>query len=632
MVLGWFFQLLCWWSFCREVMPPVELPRTTAEMSTHQAGGSTESSGASLRCHMTFPLRLRRFFCIAMPSPRSLLESSAAWLNALISDWITIRSHPSQWGASLDSCLWRHWIWIAMPSPPSLLESSATWRNALPLAWVTIRLLLFWKQPSREWCHWKIFISGEIEFPLLHKLYFLDSATFSYFPLVPTKFQTLRKAHLTTSSHWKHCSCTTTASQPWALMSLSTCPAHFCWTSLTDPLTGTGGTAPPSAGWNMRSSMELSPGMVDGFPDVLMVGTGHRFNVEMQVMIKFWSSLVQFVWSKHGWLCLSCSVHRWMSLWMKSVVFCCGRKSCIFYPSNCRLLLAWFAALQKAFVNSGDCPEPGGVRFSTRTRYNGPYNSGSQVRYNCYDGSSRTITCQSSGAWTQKPRCTGGWFCSYSEETFVLFLLVCPFCVLPNGHLILGTKCGFEYWTHWETYFADAPFPTTTPVPAVTPPPTTTTSAPTTNSPEPTGGTGESLSTVLVLLQFRLFHVSICHLTCCSVYSTSNNTFSLNHNNITWTFWWDWWVFGISVILLQFRQMVHLCLSAMTLLLLFFVIIWFGYFHKRTILKLTAQLKKCQSVGCDTTYSSMMPPFFNGLSSHQIWSHFGLELDLEFPW
>ncbi len=51
--------------------------------------------------------------------------------------------------------------------------------------------------------------------------------------------------------------------------------------------------------------------------------------------------------------------------------------------------------------------EPGGVPFSTRTHYNGPYNSGDRVTCTCYGGQSTTITCESNRAWTQKPSCPG---------------------------------------------------------------------------------------------------------------------------------------------------------------------------------------------------------------------------------
>ncbi len=67
----------------------------------------------------------------------------------------------------------------------------------------------------------------------------------------------------------------------------------------------------------------------------------------------------------------------------------------------------WAECLVHIISSQGACPEPGGVPLSTRTSYNGPYNPGSQVTYNCYDGTSATITCQRNGTWTQKPHCSG---------------------------------------------------------------------------------------------------------------------------------------------------------------------------------------------------------------------------------
>ncbi len=61
----------------------------------------------------------------------------------------------------------------------------------------------------------------------------------------------------------------------------------------------------------------------------------------------------------------------------------------------------------KLVPNSGVCPEPGGVSFSSRVKYNGPYNPGDQVTHTCYDGTRGTITCQSNRAWTMKPTCSG---------------------------------------------------------------------------------------------------------------------------------------------------------------------------------------------------------------------------------
>ncbi len=55
----------------------------------------------------------------------------------------------------------------------------------------------------------------------------------------------------------------------------------------------------------------------------------------------------------------------------------------------------------------GLCPDPGGVPFSNRTRYNGPYYLGSVVTYSCYEGDVTTITCQSNGNWEGKFTCSG---------------------------------------------------------------------------------------------------------------------------------------------------------------------------------------------------------------------------------
>ncbi len=57
----------------------------------------------------------------------------------------------------------------------------------------------------------------------------------------------------------------------------------------------------------------------------------------------------------------------------------------------------------------GICKEPGGIPFSTRSRYKGPYKLGSQVIYDCFDGGKGRITCENGGAWnlTWQPTCTG---------------------------------------------------------------------------------------------------------------------------------------------------------------------------------------------------------------------------------
>ncbi len=80
---------------------------------------------------------------------------------------------------------------------------------------------------------------------------------------------------------------------------------------------------------------------------------------------------------------------------------------------------------QAKIFSAGTCPEPGGVRFSARSKNNGPYNQGSQVTYNCFDEESGTITCQNSGRWSPGPTCPGAkyWYdlCLFAAILFSLF-------------------------------------------------------------------------------------------------------------------------------------------------------------------------------------------------------------------
>ena len=60
------------------------------------------------------------------------------------------------------------------------------------------------------------------------------------------------------------------------------------------------------------------------------------------------------------------------------------------------------------FGDLGDCPEPGGVFFSTRTQYSGPYSEGAIVTYYClFGGDAENIKCGRNGYWTRKPTCPG---------------------------------------------------------------------------------------------------------------------------------------------------------------------------------------------------------------------------------
>ena len=52
------------------------------------------------------------------------------------------------------------------------------------------------------------------------------------------------------------------------------------------------------------------------------------------------------------------------------------------------------------------CQDPGEVAGATRDVTRGPYPVGTVIRYYCIAGVGGTITCQTNGQWTQKPRCT----------------------------------------------------------------------------------------------------------------------------------------------------------------------------------------------------------------------------------
>ena len=87
-------------------------------------------------------------------------------------------------------------------------------------------------------------------------------------------------------------------------------------------------------------------------------------------------------------------------------------------------------------MSSGTCPEPGGVPFSTRTSYNGPYHSDSQVTYSCNNGGGGSITCQRDGTWTQKPTCPAD---TGNETTTPA--VVPDTTVIPDSVIVTNTNC-----------------------------------------------------------------------------------------------------------------------------------------------------------------------------------------------
>ncbi len=74
-----------------------------------------------------------------------------------------------------------------------------------------------------------------------------------------------------------------------------------------------------------------------------------------------------------------------------------------------------------SYFQAGVCSEPGGVKFATRSWYNGPYNPGDQVTHTCFTGESGTITCQSDGTWPSRIFCRGKTWQPWFASSFVLF-------------------------------------------------------------------------------------------------------------------------------------------------------------------------------------------------------------------
>ncbi len=98
-------------------------------------------------------------------------------------------------------------------------------------------------------------------------------------------------------------------------------------------------------------------------------------------------------------------------IFVRNILMWCWIGTCVILCTNgFRLVCVWFLPFLSVCY-SGVCAEPGGVLFSRRTKYNGPYNPGDQVTYSCFHGEGgATITCQRSGTWSQMPICSSNIF------------------------------------------------------------------------------------------------------------------------------------------------------------------------------------------------------------------------------
>ncbi len=164
------------------------------------------------------------------------------------------------------------------------------------------------------------------------------------------------------------------------------------------------GSAAPSAGWNMRYNTVLWLGDI---PPALTQAIG--VSVVTQVSQVSCSSVAPLLCAY-----LHLCTKSWMTTWVVTPNSC-----------DCPPLFP------------GVCPEPGGVRFSSRTKYTGPYNPGSDVTYRCNDGEVATITCQRDGEWTQKPSCKA--LCTFlvtqKKKLIFSFLFWCKFVQSAGNRL-----------------------------------------------------------------------------------------------------------------------------------------------------------------------------------------------------
>ncbi len=266
-------------------MPAVQTG-ACVETSTPWSETSTEPTGASRRCHVTFPLRLTKSIWWAMPSPPSLLESSVTWPDVLYSDWGKIRSMslrmmPSrEWSLSWifgcgttrfqlftqecseDWAIWEKCGWLSIKFPPLNHQPSKTWDLFSFLSSVGTGFQFFLQDCSQDWSIWESSACGGI------------------------KSLKLKKVHLIPCFQWGKFICNKTSWPPWAQKCSWTYPDTLCscpWATQQAP---TNGIAAPSAGWIMRSNRELSRGMEDA-PHNASAARGVLFHVVIQVSGRF---------------------------------------------------------------------------------------------------------------------------------------------------------------------------------------------------------------------------------------------------------------------------------------------------------------------------------------------------------
>ncbi len=196
------FQRCLWWLCSWELMLPVQT-RHCVRMSTVQTpDGSTEPTGASLRCLRIFLLGLMEWISMGIPSLPFLLESSATCLNAFGFPCNRIRFHLWTRKPSVEWPLLLTWTWSAtqflhlnqellpkinayqglisqeMSSQLSLLNNLQDLNISKEFILFPISFPLLTKTPSLEWNHWFGWGWTSTTFPALNQKPLLLSITF----------------------------------------------------------------------------------------------------------------------------------------------------------------------------------------------------------------------------------------------------------------------------------------------------------------------------------------------------------------------------------------------------------------------------------------------------------------------
>ncbi len=171
-----------------------------------------------------------------------------------------------------------HWIWQTTACPVFTREHSMDWGHYSVSTWIGTKFLSLSQEPSLGSSLSLFFSSGTISSHPWSLGCSQDSVSWKLFTLTTTQYTALREELWLTCTHSEISSWRITNWELWAQKLSSANPDHstLTWRHCS-------GTAAPSAGWSMRSSMELYPGVMGFHPNVRMSETGVFCSVGIQV-------------------------------------------------------------------------------------------------------------------------------------------------------------------------------------------------------------------------------------------------------------------------------------------------------------------------------------------------------------